>query len=83
MEWFRCIDFLRKQDVDVLSTLGEVFTKAIKNFDLYPLFGVVLPNVAGVKLSISVFCGVKQCAWDAPIFYKQFTKLYILVIIIP
>ena len=77
------MDFLRKQDVDVLSTLGEIFAKATKNFDLYPLFGVVFPSAAGVKLSISGFCGVKQCAWDAPIFYKQFTKRYILVIIIP
>ena len=83
MEWFRCIDFLGKQDVDVLSTLGEVFTKATKNFDLYPLFGVALPNAVDVKLSLPVFCGVKQCAWDAPIFYKQFTNCYILDIIIP
>ena len=40
----RCVDFSRKQNVDVLSTLGEVFAKVAKTI-IYIRFFVLSTNI--------------------------------------
>ena len=60
----RCVDFSRKQDVDVLSTLGEVFAKVAKTI-IYIRF-LFYRLIYILKIYLCFFCNVKRCALDEP-----------------
>lgn len=42
------------------------FRKSRKNTDLYLLFVVACPILLMQNYLLPVFCGVKQCVWEAP-----------------
>ena len=73
-EWHRCVDFLRKRDVGVLSTVGEVFVKATKKLKFISAF-LSSNHISLVKNRLPpFFCGVKQCAWGGPLSIVETTE---------